>query len=100
MANNTLKKQIEEWKNRGPIRVWRKENKLSMRDAAGLLGVNLYTIQAWENGNSFPNAENVALLIEKTKDPDLVEKWKYWWKDGVEGNGSKRIAEKNGGVLY
>lgn len=92
-----LKQQLNEWKSRSPLRQWRLEHGISMRDAAGVLGVNLWTIQAWENGNSYPRSDNMMVLMEKLGDEDLSSKWIEWWKDGPEGKGSHSVAK---GVLY
>jgi DNA-binding transcriptional regulator YiaG len=96
-GKSKIKLQIEEWKSRSPFRVWRLSHGLSMRDAAATVGVNLYTIQAWENGSAYPKPENMATLIQLTEDTELRDKWIEWWKDGPEGKGSKPVAK---GVLY
>lgn len=94
MQNPRLKQQLKEWQNRSPFRLWRKAQHLSMRDASAILGVSLYTIQAWENGASFPNPENMSLLVQQTSDIDLREKWRIWWKDGPEGKGSNLVTRE------
>lgn len=80
--NTALVDQMEEWIERGPFRTWRKKNGLSIRKAAGVIGVSSTTIQGWENGATFPNSENMVALIDMTRDTEFPEKWKDWYREG------------------
>ena len=85
----TKLEKIQEWKERGPFRVWRNNQHLSMRDAASYIGVSLFTIQAWEGGNAIPTPENMSMLIGVTENAELRNQWHEWWKEGPEGKHTK-----------
>lgn len=88
-----LKDKVNEWKKRNPIRIWRNGEGVSLRDCAGILGVNTWTLQSWETGSAFPNRENIALLIETTKNENLYTELRDWWKEGPTDAAFKYIPE-------
>lgn len=85
----TKVEKVKEWKEEGPFRKWRNSQHLSMRQAGSYLGVSLFTIQAWEDGNAIPTPENMGMLIGVTEDVELRNKWSAWWKEGPEGRHTK-----------
>lgn len=87
-----IKSQTKEWIEDNPLRIWRKSNGLSMRDLAANIGVNLMSVQGWEVGNSFPNPENMASIVQLTNDLDLPRRWFEWYKIGP--NRGNKIRSK------
>ena len=74
-----MKSQIKEWIEQNPLRVWRKRNGLALHHVSSQLGVGLFTIQTWENGNSIPNSQNMAAIIEMTNNENISAEWKEWY---------------------
>lgn len=67
------------WLAKHPLRIWRLENGLSMREAAERLNYSMDTIQFWETGRRWPYITALARLTVALNDPDLVVKWAAWW---------------------
>lgn len=80
-----LKDELREWVNRNPLRVWRREQGLSMRDVASLMGVSLASVESWEYGNAIPNDVNMSLLMRLTNIPDLPVQWNSWYREAPSG---------------
>ena len=70
--------QHEKWIEKNPLRIFRKENNLSLRRMAGLIGVQVNTIQSWEFGGATPNDENFARLEKFI--PEIRNLWHEWLK--------------------
>ena len=78
MANKLMEiTKHEEWIKKNPLRVFRKRNKLSLGKAAGLIGVQINTIQSWEFGAATPNRENLQRLEKLI--PGAREMWEAWF---------------------
>jgi len=78
MEEESLKDRLIAWEAQMPLRIWRKEHDLSLRRAAAVLGVNIYTLQSWEQGGAFPDLPNQARLVRDTGDADLITRWRAW----------------------
>jgi hypothetical protein len=88
----SLKTRVREWVERNPFRIWRKSHALSMNNAAGLLGVGMWSVHGWEAGSYIPNPQNMAKIIEVTGIEDMRDRWAEWFEDGPKtevGNGTK-----------
>jgi DNA-binding transcriptional regulator YiaG len=71
------KKKHKEWKESNPIRIYRKENKLSLSVVASLLGVGVYTVQRWEDGAVSPNDDNMEKVV-RLIGGDAARQWEEW----------------------
>lgn len=70
-----------QWRLLCPIRLWRRDNKVSLRDLAALLDVSLGSVQNWEGGNNTPDTENFAKLTRLTQDVDFTTDFLAWLND-------------------
>lgn len=77
-----MKNQVihEEWIERNPLRVWRRDQGLSVSQVASILGVTIMTLGMWEKGITTPNSDNMNNLNELFAD-DLTEAWDQWKSD-------------------
>jgi DNA-binding transcriptional regulator YiaG len=69
------------WQQRCPIKLWRRDNKVSIRDLAALLDIATGTLQNWEGGNTLPDLENTAKLQRLTRNGDFMETYLAWMHD-------------------
>lgn len=69
------------WREKCPLRLWRRDSKCSLRDLASLLDVSLGSVQNWENGNNTPDAENFAKLSRLAQNPDFPATFTAWMND-------------------
>ena len=70
------------------FRQWRAQFKMTQRQAADLLGVNVGTVRTWEQGVREPPA-HMAMLIERLGPADLPS------EVGSDGNRPPGIATKH-----
>jgi transcriptional regulator with XRE-family HTH domain len=56
-VKTALKEELDAWREQGPLRVWRRENDLSLSDAAGLLDCGISSVQRIEAGLREPGGE-------------------------------------------
>jgi transcriptional regulator with XRE-family HTH domain len=84
MAPATVKVEIKAWTEQNPLRAWRKSQtagKVTLMEAASTLGVNMLTIQLWENGSNRPNDDNflkLGRLLGVDQDV-IVALWDHWY---------------------
>lgn len=67
----------KEWKESNPLRMYRKENDLTIGVIASALGVGEYTIQRWESGSVKPNEQNIEKLRFIIGE-DAADQWQKW----------------------
>lgn len=73
--------RLMEWQARCPLKLWMRENKVSIRDLAALLDVSIGSIQNWTGGNNLPDMENAAKFARLTQDPDFSTHFLAWFND-------------------
>lgn len=74
----TLEKK---WLTCNPLRQWRLEHKLFLKDMGAALGVGFHTVFQWETGMTFPNSERMDALIKLTNNKKLAEEFQIWKED-------------------
>lgn len=69
-----------EWVEKNPLRRWRKRNKFSLMDAAGILDVGFTTVQLWESGAREPGDDNMAkIAVQMQTTPESARRsWRRW----------------------
>ena len=72
------KDEFHAWIEHNPLRVWRKENRVAIMDAASRLGVSMTIIQLWEKGVHIPSDENLTRLEALVGDR-TVQDWSDWY---------------------
>lgn len=77
MPPKTYATQYKGWQEQNPLRVWRRDNGISIDAAAGMMGVSRSTIQLWESGSSHPNEDNMDLLT-RVIGPMFRRRWDKW----------------------
>jgi transcriptional regulator with XRE-family HTH domain len=77
---DAFREHRKKWIARNPLRIWRKENDISIRMAASMLEVNASTIQDWEGGMIEPNADNMPKIARALSVPraELDAAWAAW----------------------
>src|SRR5262245_386024 len=70
--------QMRAWIEKNPLRIWRYTHGISQRMGASIIGVNLHTIQSWEQGNAWPNEENMDKIIAATDNIHMDYLWMQW----------------------
>jgi transcriptional regulator with XRE-family HTH domain len=74
--------EVRPWRERNPMRVWRKANKLTLADACVLLGNGgISTLTKWENGGARPAPVRMERLAEVMKDGGIARKWDSWLEE-------------------
>ena len=76
MADLPLHEAHKQWIEQNPLRRWRKDNRISIQAASGMLHVSLSTIQLWEAGTE-PNEQNMEKLT-RVLGPNAPRRWKAW----------------------
>ena len=67
-----------QWLSLNPLRQWRLDKNLFLKDVGAALGVGYHSVFRWENGMSNPSAEQMETLVKLTKDKDLQKKFQTW----------------------
>lgn len=72
--------QLAAWQAKNPLRQWRGEKSLGVRDAAAVIGCNWTNINIWESGAGTPRDESfgkvaAAMDISPVK---LRAQWAEW----------------------
>ena len=76
------------------LRKYREANSLTQQDLAKVIGKSFRTIQSWERGDSFPNAEALwDLCVYFDTDPDDFLGW--WDEHPREGIGSALTRDES-----
>ena len=68
----------KEWLALNPLRQWRTDRNLFLKDVGAALGVGYHTIFRWENGMSMPGDDQMKDLSKLTKDKNLQKKFQEW----------------------
>lgn len=68
----------KKWLDSNPLRQWRTNNKLYLKDVGAALGVGYHTIFRWENGMSMPNKDQFDALSKLTKKENLQIEFQKW----------------------
>ena len=76
MPELPLAEAHKEWVESNPLRRWRKDNRISIQAASGMLHVSLSTIQLWEAGTE-PNEQNMEKLT-RVLGPNTPKRWVKW----------------------
>lgn len=50
-----------------PLKRWRKDNGLTLDDAAALFGVRRLAVYRWEAGSRFPEKDNIEAVFTATR---------------------------------
>ena len=65
------------WIDQNPLRAWRREQKATILETAGRLGVGMSMVQMYERGVHKPGADRAA-AFEKLLGSDWSERWDRW----------------------
>lgn len=77
MATSVVE-QHRQWQEENPLRVWRKEQKVTIHAAASILGVSVSSIQHWEAGATMPSDELMPRLVA-TIGQHTPRRWRTWY---------------------
>lgn len=77
MPTSNLGSKHKAWREKNPLRVWRKEQGLSMMNASAVIGCGISTLQAWEYGSTQPQFDVVASHMGVTA-TTLKRNWSAW----------------------
>lgn len=78
--SETVLEVYRAWRERNPLRRWRRREGMSIAGTAGYLGVSFSAIQQWEAGSGIPGPENMQRIAEALclTHTSLIEEWKEW----------------------
>jgi DNA-binding transcriptional regulator YiaG len=79
VINVGIKEDLQQWKKRNPIKLFRSEKGLSQSDLASLLNVATYTVQRWEEGSTRPSGDNEKKLQKAIA--GFNDQWEQWYKN-------------------
>lgn len=68
----------KQWLSSNPLRQWRLNKNLFLKDVGAALNVGYHSVFRWENGMSVPSDEQMTALVKLTKDKDLQKKFQAW----------------------
>lgn len=66
------------WLAKNPIRIWRQQQGLFLKDVAAACNTGYHTVYRWENGMTMPNAEQVRILSKLAGNPRLQDELREW----------------------
>lgn len=66
------------WIAENPLKKWRSNKTLFLKDVGAALGVGYHTIFRWENGMSSPNKSQFVLLKKLTKNKNFESEFQQW----------------------
>ncbi|MFL6546813.1 MAG: hypothetical protein ACJ8LM_16745 [Candidatus Udaeobacter sp.] len=74
---------LTEWSKSNPLKVWRQSQlgDMGVRTAAGLLEVNVSTVQAWERGSARPTEESLQRIGQLIQAPNIQKQWDEWLEE-------------------
>lgn len=70
---------LKEWVEANPLRRFRKENGITMMQAASMMGVGMSSVQLWEKGAQRPGEESLKKIGTLVRDPKISETWQQWY---------------------
>lgn len=75
-----LSEETQAWRERNPLRAWRKRQLLTMADVAGTTGLAFASVQLWESGGREPSDDAYARLAAymDRNEARLRRAWKRW----------------------
>lgn len=77
MSGEDIVKAHKEWVEENPLRQWRRDNSVSIHQAASLIGCGVSSIQLWESGTNYPSDrfwDRMTALIG----PRVKSRWDRW----------------------
>lgn len=66
------------WLILNPLKIWRMNENLFLKDVGAALGVGYHTIFRWENGMAMPNEDQMIALSELIKNKKLGKEFQAW----------------------
>jgi transcriptional regulator with XRE-family HTH domain len=74
---------MERWRDRNPLRAYRKSKGLTIPAVCTRLGVGTTTLQKWEGGTATPTPENMKKLSKmmSTANAKLITEWESWLEE-------------------
>lgn len=66
------------WLSENPLRQWRADRNLYLKDVGAAVGEGYHTVFRWENSMTMPNEKQMAALIELTGIENLQNKFEKW----------------------
>ena len=72
-----LSGQHKVWQSENPLRVWRKDNRITLHQTAALMDCSVSTVQLWEAGANIPSGKNFEKL-KKAIGPNTESRWMRW----------------------
>ena len=66
------------WRERNPLREWRRVKGLTVADAAIMLRVSGNTLVKWERGGGTPSQERMARIAAVTRNRRIAQEWDTW----------------------
>lgn len=79
---------MQAWKDRNPLRVWRSENGMTAFEVAARMGVSVQAMARWESGAAMPSVESLAKIAlmmgrgEEMVDVVMAE-WQAWRNEAL-----------------
>jgi len=70
------------WRERNPLRAFRRAHGLPLSAIAAALEVHTQTVAQWEWGGAVPTDAHMAALAALTKHPTLAARWMAWYREG------------------
>lgn len=74
-------KDLHDWRIKNPLLMYRVKRKVTMADAATVIGVSAVSISSWEMGKTTPSDENLELITLFIRDDNTASKWKRWMRN-------------------
>lgn len=65
---NDYRMAVQSWLMANPLRQWRTDHQLTLRDVGAAIGTGYHTIYRWESGMAFPK-ESQYLRKENNHEP-------------------------------
>lgn len=93
----TFHEKEKKWRERNPLRIFRKRHRLQQQSIAAAMKTSYHAIYRLEGGLSEPDEDQYKALAKIVNDPDLRDKWIGWLKDRPIFKVDKQEGEVNGG---
>ena len=75
---NDYRMAVQSWLMANPLRQWRTDHQLTLRDVGAAIGTGYHTIYRWESGMAFPKESQLRALSELTGKPNLQGEFLKW----------------------
>lgn len=66
------------WRERNPLRQWRRANGHTVADAAVMLNTGVTTLTKWENGAATPSVDRMERIAAVTERSGIEQEWNTW----------------------